>query len=135
MIEARPHFGSEDRLGRGLRPVQKEVIVVQHVLRLLGGGVACEELSQLVLPSRAPWERAAQHLAERRLTIDDARVNPEAGCLARKAVPRGGEPQLMPDDGEQVFGIAAVVNRECIVQTDALRVLAQQTRTDAVKGA
>ena len=112
VIETRPHFAGQRRVPRGLRPVQEQVVIVENVLRLLRRRVAGKELPQLVFPMRAPGEGASQHLGERCLTVDDARVNREARHLARKAIPRRRETEFMPDDGEQIFGIASIMNSE-----------------------
>src|SRR5205807_585202 len=97
---------------RGLRPIEEQVVIVENVLRLLLCRIGGKELPQLVFPMRAPRESAPQHFAERCLTVDGTRVDREARRLAGKAAPGRGEPQFVPEDGEQVFGVASIVNRE-----------------------
>lgn len=76
-----------------------------------------------------------EHLGQRRATVDGARVNREAGSLARKAPLHGREADVVAHQAHQVFGIAAVVNGEVLVQADLRRVFAQQARADAMEGA
>jgi len=135
MIKTRANFSAQRRVGHHLRPEQQEVIVVQHVLRLLGFHVGAKQLLELALPLRTPGENLLQHVGQRPLAVDDARIDRQAGSLLRKALLAGGQAKLVADQAEQVFGVAPVVNGEGLVQTDARRVVAQQARRHAVKSA
>ena len=54
-------------------------------------------------------------------------------ALAGKRVPRRRQPEIVADDGQQVLGVAAVVDGEGGVEPDAFGVAAQQARADTVE--
>ena len=85
MVEPRPHLAGKVGIGGGVRPVEQQVVVVEYVLRLLRGGVGCEETLELFFPMRAPGKGGAQHTRERHSSVDRSRVKREARPLARKA--------------------------------------------------
>ena len=60
------------------RPVQEEVVVVEHVGTLLALGVSLEKSAKLVLPVRAPWEPALDDVGQATASVDQARVDVEA---------------------------------------------------------
>ena len=120
-------------LDHDLRPVEQEIVVIEHVLLLLGFDIGAEQLLQLGFPFHAPRKEAAQHLAQRRFGVDDARVDGKAGSLHRKALVHFGEAEVMADQIHQIGGIFAVVDREAAVDSDVERVLAQQPRADRMK--
>ena len=66
MIEARADLGGECRLGQHVRPVEQQVVVIEHVLALLCLDVGGEQLLQFRRPVGAPGKGLAQHLFERR---------------------------------------------------------------------
>ena len=135
VVEARADLLRPARLGHHLGPEQQQVVVVQHVLLLLGFDIGAEQLLQLVLPLAAPGVGVLQHLVERVAGVEHARVDAQAGALERKAVLGLRQADLVAHHAHQVFGIAAVVDGEGLLQADARRVLAQQPRADAVEGA
>ena len=65
MVEAAADLGGQRRVAHGLRPVQQQVVVIEHVLALLGLDIGREQLLQLRRPAGAPGERRAQHLLDR----------------------------------------------------------------------
>ncbi|MDT4830740.1 hypothetical protein FQZ97_642150 [compost metagenome] len=135
VVEARADVRGQRGLGDHLGPVEQEVVVVEHVLLLLGLDVGAEQRLELGLPLGAPGKVVFQHGGQRRARVHAARVDRQAGALARKAVDRGRQPQLVPHQPHEVFGVAAVVDGEVLVQPDLRGVLAQQPRADAVEGA
>ena len=135
VVEARRHMVREAPVFHHLRPVEQQVVVVEHALVELGGGVVAKQRPQLGLAGRAPRVDAVQHVGQRRLAVEHTRVDRQAGGLRREALRRLGEFQLVPHQAHQVFGIGAVLNGEVLGQADLRRVLAQQPRADAVKRA
>ena len=135
MVEQRADLRGQRRVGHHLGPEQQQVVVVEHVLLLLGVDVGAEQFLQFVLPLAAPGEGALQHLVQRLAGIDHARIDRQAGALERKALLGLRQADLVAHHAHQVFGIAAVVDGERLLQADAPRVLAQQARADAVEGA
>jgi hypothetical protein len=135
VVEARADLRGQCGLGGHLGPVEQQVVVVEHVLLLLGFYVGAEQFLELGLPLVAPGKEGLQHLGQRRAGVDAARVDRQAGALARKAVHRGRQAQLVPHQPHQVFGVAPVVDGEVFVQADLRGVFAQQPRANAVEGA
>jgi hypothetical protein len=135
VAEASADLGGELGLADHLRPVEQQVVVVEHLLRLLGFDVGEEERLEVALPLGAPREGALQHLRQRRLRVDRRRVDGEAGALERKALALARKAELVADDVHQVGRVLAVVDGEGRVDADAPGELAQQPRADAVEGA
>ena len=84
VIEPRADIRREHRIADGLRPVEQQIVVVEHVLGLLGCGIRPEEFSQLRGPAAAPGKIIAQYCVERHLGVHDARVDAKAGALGGK---------------------------------------------------
>jgi hypothetical protein len=59
VIEACADLGGDRGFRHHLRPVQQQVVVVEDVLRLLGLHVRGEQLRELGMPLRTPWENAS----------------------------------------------------------------------------
>ena len=135
VVEARADLGSERGHLRHLRPVEQEVVVVEHVLRLLRLDVGAEQALEIVLEVEAPRIARLQHVGERRQRVDRRRVDRKAGVLAREALAGLGEPQFVPYQVQEVGRVLAVVDGERRIEADARRVFAQQARADAVEGA
>ena len=134
MVEARADLRREYRFGHHLRPVQQQVVVVEHVLFLLGLHIGEEQLLEFVLPFGAPREAALQHFFQRQQGVDRGRVDRETGVLQRKALRLAGCAQLMPHQVHEVGRVAAVVDGEAGVEAYPAGVFAQQARADAVEG-
>ena len=64
VIEALGDVGGDGRLRHHLRPVEQEIVVVEHMLALLGLDVSREQPAQLGFPDRAPGKRRAQHVRQ-----------------------------------------------------------------------
>ena len=135
MVEAGPDVPCQRRVGHHLRPVQQQVVVVEYLLLLLLRDVCAKQLLELLFPGTAPGIAVLQHLAQRGLAVDHARIDRKAGALQREAVLGRGETQLLPHKAHQVFRIRAVLDREGVGQADAPGVVAQQAGPDAVEGA
>ena len=75
VVETRANLSPEAGVGHHLRPVQQQVVVIEHTLRLLFADVSIEEFPQFGFPVRAPREYVAEHVSERCSAIHDARVD------------------------------------------------------------
>ena len=135
VVEEAADLGAEAGIGHHLRPVQQQVVVVEHLLGLLGVDVGAEQALERVLPLRAPREARLQHLGERGARIDHRRVDRQAGALLRKTLLRRRQPELVAHQVHQVGGVLAVVDAEAGIEPDAAGVVAQQARADGVEGA
>ena len=135
MIETPADMLGECGLAGHLRPVQQQVVVIEHVLFLLGLDIASEQIAQFRGPAGAPREVRGEHLFQRQLRIDATRINRDAGTFGGEAALGFGEAELVPDQIHEVRGILAVVNRESRIEADLFGIVAQQARADAVKGA
>ena len=135
VIEAAADVVGQAGVADHLRPVEQEVVVIEHVLLLLGFDIGREQFLELRRPPGAPWIRRADDLLDRHLGVDAARVDRKAGAFGREAAFGLREALLMPDQVHEVGGVFAVVNREGGVQADLFGVLAQQPGADAVVGA
>ncbi len=60
MVEAAADLLGQRRVGHHLRPVEQEVVVIEHVLLLLGFDIGREQLFQLDRPSRSTRERTGR---------------------------------------------------------------------------
>jgi hypothetical protein len=105
------------------------------LLCLLGFDVFEEQPLQISLPLGAPGKAAAQHFAQRRLGVDDSRVDGQTASLERKAFCPGRQTEPMADQIHQVGRVLSVMDGERRIEADAARVLAQQACTDAVESA
>ena len=54
VIEAAADIVGQRRIAHGLRPVEQQVVVIEHVLLLLGLDIGREQFLQLGRPARAP---------------------------------------------------------------------------------
>ena len=134
MVEFLAHVPADGGFRSGVRPVEKQVVVVEHRMALLRLHVAPEEQPQLVLPLGAPGEGRREHLLERQLGIHRARIDLQAGALGRKTLLGPREAKLVADEVHEVGGILAIMNGEGRADPDPLGIFAQQPRADAVEG-
>ena len=135
MVEPVTDIGGKQRLGHRLRPVQKQVVVVEHVLFLLGADVSREQFAQLGGPAGAPWIVRAQHLFEAGLGVDAARIDRQAGALGRKPGLGLRETEFVAHQIHLVGGVLAVVDRKRRIEPDLFGIVAQEARADAMEGA
>ncbi len=135
VVEALAHAGAAGRVGEQPAPEQQQVVVVEHLLLLLGVGVAREELRQALLGRQAPGEGGVQHLVQRQLRVDAARVHVEAGGLLREARAAAAEAEGRAGDVHEVLGVAPVEDGEVRLHADVAGVDAQQAGGDGVEGA
>jgi hypothetical protein len=135
VIEALGDIGGNRRLRHHLRPVEQEIVVVEHVLALLGLDISGEQRPQLRLPMLAPGEVRAQHLVERQLRVHRARIDREAGALGGKARLGLGEAEIVPDQIDEIRGILTVVDGESAIEPDLAGVFPEKPRADRVERA
>ena len=84
VVEIRPERGRRGRVGEHLRPVEQEVVVIEHLCCLLRLDVGREERLQLGRPAEAPGEIRLEQRLERPAGIDRPGVDREAGALGRE---------------------------------------------------
>jgi hypothetical protein len=135
VVETLADVARERRLRQHARPIEQEVVVIEDVLRLLDADVRLEQLRERAAPLRAPRISVRENLVERRLAVDDARVDGDARALRRKAGLRARESEIVTDEVEKILGVRAIENAERLVEADALRVLPQHAGSDAVERA
>ena len=90
MIKTRAYFGTQRRVRHHFRPEQQQVVVIEHVLRLLGFHVGAKQLLELALPLRTPRKNLLQYFGQRLLAVHHARVDRQAGAFLREALLAGG---------------------------------------------
>jgi len=135
VIEAFTHAGAAGRIGEEPAPEEQQVVVVEHLLLLFEVGVAGEELGQALFGRQAPGERRVQHLVQRQLGVDAARVHIEAGGLLGEAGAAAAEAERGAGDVHEVFRVAPVHDREVRLHADVAGVDAQQAGGRGVEGA
>jgi hypothetical protein len=86
------------------------------------------------VPLETPGILVAQRPFERALGVEAMRVDGEARVLAREALVLRGKPELLAHYVEQVARIAAIEDGEAGIQAEVVRVLAQQSIGDGMKG-
>ena len=84
VIEAAADIVGDGRVRHHLRPVEKEVVIVENVVLLLGLDIGREKLLQLRGPAGAPRVGAAEYFFDLGLGVDAARVDREASPLCRE---------------------------------------------------
>ena len=95
VIESLGNQTSQFRLLHQIRPVKKQIVVVEHVVFFLGGNVRAEQCRKLIRPISAPGKRALECLFDFALCIDDVGINREARRLLGKARFALGESKLI----------------------------------------
>lgn len=107
MVEQRGNLRGELGNAHHSGPIQEQVVEVEDLLRLFRRYVGAEQRTQFFLQSCAPWIAIAQHVGQRRLRVDRARIDRQTrgspgearfGFLA-------GELRVA-NQGHQVFGIS-----------------------------
>jgi hypothetical protein len=78
-----------------LAPIEEQVIVVEHLVALLGFDVDLEQITQLVLPLRAPGKLLSQHGFQRLAGIHGTRIDRKASGLERESAVLIGEAALV----------------------------------------
>ncbi|MEZ0103113.1 hypothetical protein ABIF25_006695 [Bradyrhizobium elkanii] len=135
MVEAAADLLGQRGVRHHLRPVEQEVVVIEHVLPLLGFDIGAEQLFQFTGPAGAPREELAEHGLDRHLRVHAARIDRKAGALGGEPAFGAGETEVVADQIDQVGGILTVMDREGRVEADTLGEFAQQPRADAVERA
>ena len=135
MVEATADVGSQYRIAHGLRPVEQQIVIVEHVLPLFCLHIGREQFLQLGSPSGAPRKCRAQHVFDRGFRVDAARIDRKTGALGRKPLLGFRKSLLVADQIQKVGGILAVMNGKSGIEPDLLGIVAQQPRPDAMKSA
>ncbi len=133
VVEAPADVFREAVVRHHLRPVEQQIVVIEHVLLLLGLDIGREQLLQLVGPSGTPGKEPPDHLGEIGLGVDAARVDRQACPFGREAALGLREAEVVANQIHQVRGVLAVMDREGRIEPDLLGIVAQQPRADAVE--
>ncbi len=133
MIEARGDFTGDRGLLHHVRPIEQEIVVVEHVLLLLDLDILREQSPQLVLPHLAPRKARAENRVERLFAIHGARIDGEACAFGWKAFLGFGETEIVADEVHQVGRILAIVDGEGGHEPDRFGIFAQQPRANGVE--
>ena len=116
-------------------PEHEQVVEVEHAERALARRVAAEQPHERVGVLGAPREVLVEHLAQRPLRVDGARVDVDQGRLAREAPRALGVPVLLAHEVEHVGRIARVEQGEVGREAQRGRVLAHEPVRDRVERA
>jgi hypothetical protein len=135
MVEAAANVAGQGGIAHGLRPIQQEIVVIEHGLALLGFDIGREQPFELCRPARAPGECQSKHLLNRAFRVDTARVDRKTRALCREAVFRFRKSHFVSDQVHQVGGIFPVVDRKAGIEADLVGVFPQHASADAMKGA
>ena len=95
-----------------LRPVEQEIVVIEHRLGLLRLDVGSKQALQRLLPFDAPGEGATERLAHGKSGIDSVGVDRKTRRLLRKPTARLAEAEIVANQVHEVGCIAAVENGE-----------------------
>jgi hypothetical protein len=85
VIEPRTDVLCEAWIAHHLRPVEKQIIVIEDVLMLLGFDVSGEEFLEFGIPRGAPWKVGPAYVFYFSLCVDAPRIDGEAGSLRRES--------------------------------------------------
>ena len=127
--------GGDRVVAHEMEPVEQQIVVVEHRPRRLGVDVGREQRPQGLLPFEAPGEGGLEAGAQGRLGVHRARVDREAGPLARKAPVGTRESLVVAEAIEEIGGVLAIEQRERGVQPRLRRVVAEEAVRDRVEGA
>ena len=118
MIETARDLRGDFRFGERFREIEQEIVVIEHGLTLLRLDITSEQAAQGFVVRGRPGKVFAERLRERRLRIDDARIDREARRLGREPVGPIREPRRVPRPVHQVAGILAIVDRELRIEPE-----------------
>jgi hypothetical protein len=85
MVEAATNVRGKAWIAERLRPIEQQVVLIEHVLTLLGFNIRREQLPQLHRPGGAPREYRAQDFFDREFGINATGIDRKARPLCRKA--------------------------------------------------
>ncbi len=131
--EARADLRGECRFLDHVRPVEQQIIVVEHMLHLLCLDVGAEQALEIVREIGAPGVALREHRGKRHPRVDHRRIDRQTGMLARKAPARLGKPEFVAQQIHEIGSVFAVMDGERRIEADARRVVAQEARADAVE--
>ena len=112
VVESVSHAWPDHLVGRERAPVQEQVVEIEKTERALAHRVGAEGLRERVAMLGAPRKRLRQHLRQRRLGVDRARVDVEHRLRAREAPAARGVTLLLAHEVEQVGRVARVEDPE-----------------------
>jgi hypothetical protein len=118
-----------------LRPVQKQIVVIEDVMLLLGPYVCGEKVLEFIGPAAAPRIVRSKHLLQFGFGVDAARVDRKARAFGRKPAFGLRETALVPNEIHQIGRVLAIVNGERGIETDLVGIFAEQPGTNTVEGA
>src|SRR5258708_6693602 len=102
MVEAAADILGKSVIAHHLRPVEQQVVVIEHVLALLRLNIGGKQLLELGGPPRTPRERSAQHLLDRNLGVDATGVDGKACSLGREPAHCLGKSKPMPNKVHEI---------------------------------
>src|SRR5260221_14184734 len=112
MVEAIADILGKSRIVHHLRPVEQQVVVIEHVLALLRLNIGSKQLFKFGGPTRTPQERRAQDLRNRDLGVDATGIDGEARSLGGKPVRRLGKSKVVPSQVHEISGIFTIMDRK-----------------------
>jgi hypothetical protein len=118
VIERRPDRPGRRRIGHQLGPVEQQIVVVEHLRRLLGLDVGGKQCLQLGRPAETPGVGALEDTLDGLAGVHRPRVDREAGALGGEPALGAGVAEPMPHEVDQVLGVAPVVQGEGRIETD-----------------
>src|SRR6266852_109122 len=110
MIEAATDILGKSRIAHHLRPVEQQVVVIEHVLALLRLNIGSKQLFKLGGPTRTPRERRAQDLLDRDLGVDATGVDGKARSLGGEPARCLGKSKAVPNQVHETRGVFAIVD-------------------------
>jgi len=134
VVELSADDGSKTRIADHELPVQQQVVVIEHLLRELLLDVRPVEGGERLLPVETPRVRRLERAAQRPLRIDPVRVDGEARVLAREPLLGLRQAGAVADHVHEVGCVRAIEHAEGRVETDASRVLPDETVAHRMEG-
>ena len=133
VVKPRTNLARELRFGNKVAPVQEQVIVVEYLTALFTLHVLAKQLGELVGPVDTPWIAFVQSIQQRLLRIHAARIDSEAGIFPGESARGSREFQFVTYDVHNIRRIATIKNRKARIQSQVVRIVAQQAIGDGVK--
>ena len=115
MIKPSPDVVGKDWIAHGLRPVQQQIVIIEHILALLGFDIGGKQLFEFGSPARTPRERRAQDLLNRDLGVDATGVDGKARSLGGEPAHGLGKSKVVPNEVHEIRGIFAIMDGKGLV--------------------
>ena len=110
MVKATADICGKSRIAHHLRPIEQQIVVIEHVLALLCFDIGGKQLLEFGSPSRTPREGRAQDLLDRDLRIDATGIDRKARSLGGKPAHGFGKSKVVPSQVHQVRGIFTIMD-------------------------